>query len=133
MKYFLDTNIISYIIKGKYPKIIEHLKKVPAQSIVIPSIVKTELEFGARKSGNYEKIIIPYMQFLEPFDIKDFDSDASYFYGLIRQDLTEKGTLVGPNDLLIASIVLANNGTLITHNTKEFSRIEDLRIEDWTE
>ena len=133
MKYFLDTNIISYIIKGKYPKIIDHLKKVPAQSIVIPSIVKAELEFGARNSGNYEKIIIPYMQFLEPFDIKDFDNDSAYFYGQIRQALTEKGTLVGPNDLCIAAIVLANNGTLITHNTKEFSRIEDLRIEDWTE
>lgn len=133
MKYFIDTNIISYIIKGKYPKIIDHLKKVPAQSIVIPSIVKAELEFGARNSGNYEKIIIPYMQFLEPFDIKDFDNDSAYFYGQIRQELTEKGTLVGPNDLCIAAIVLANNGTLITHNTKEFSRIEDLRIEDWTE
>ncbi len=133
MKYFLDTNIISYIIKGKYPKIMDHLKKVPAQSIVIPSIVKAELEFGARNSGNYEKIIIPYMQFLEPFDIKDFDNDSAYFYGQIRQELTEKGTLVGPNDLCIAAIVLANNGTLITHNTKEFSRIEDLRIEDWTE
>ena len=133
MKYFLDTNIISYIIKGKYPKIIEHLKKVPAQSIVIPSIVKAELEFGARNSGNYEKIIIPYMQFLEPFNIKDFDSDASYFDVLIRQDLAKKGTPVGPNDLLIAATVLANNGTLITHNTKEFSRIEDLRIEDWCE
>lgn len=67
MKYFLDTNIISYIIKGKYPKIIEHLKKIPAQSIVIPSVVKAELEFCARNSGCYEKIIIPYMQFLEPF------------------------------------------------------------------
>lgn len=133
MKYFIDTNIISYIIKGKYPKIIDHLKKVPAQSIVIPSIVKAELEFGARNSGNYEKIIIPYMQFLEPFDIKDFDNDSAYFYGQIRQELTEKGTPVGPNDLCIAAIVLANNGTLITHNTKEFSRIEDLRIEDWTE
>ena len=133
MKYFLDTNIISYIIKGKYPKIIEHLKKIPAQSIVIPSVVKAELECGARNSGCYEKIIIPYMQFLEPFDVKDFDSDASYFYGLIRQSLTEKGTPIGPNDLLIAATVLANNGTLITHNTKEFSRIEDLRIEDWTE
>lgn len=132
MKYFLDTNIISYIIKGKYPKIIEHLKKVPAQSIVIPSIVKAELEFGARNSDNYERLIVPYMQLLEPFDVKDFDSDASYFYGLIRHFLTEKGTPVGPNDLLIAATVLANNGTLVTHNTKEFSRIEDLRIEDWT-
>ena len=133
MKYFLDTNIISYIIKGKYPKIIEHLKKVPALSIVIPSVVKAELEFGARNSDKKKKKIIPYMQFLEPFDIREFDSDASYFYGLIRQSLTEKGTPVGPNDLLIAATVLANNGTLITHNTKEFSHIEDLRIEDWTE
>ncbi len=133
MKYFLDTNIISYIIKGKYPEIIGHLKKVPAQSIVIPSVVKAELEFGARNSGRYERIIIPYMQFLEPFDIKDFDSDAAYHYGLIRHSLTEKGTPVGPNDLLIAATVLAENGTLVTHNTKEFSRIEDLRVEDWTE
>lgn len=133
MKYFLDTNIISYIIKGKYPKIIEHLKKIPSQSIVIPAIVKAELDYGARNSGNYDKLIIPYMQFLEPFDIKDFDSDASYYYGLVRQSLSEKGTPVGPNDLIIAATVLANNGTLITHNTKEFSRIEDLRIEDWCE
>lgn len=73
------------------------------------------------------------MQFLEPFDVKDSDSDALYFYGLIRQSLTEKGTPVGPNDLLIAATVLANNETLVTHNTNEFSRIEDLRIEDWTE
>ena len=132
MKYFLDTNIISYIIKGKYPKIIEHLKRIPAQSIVIPSIVKAELEFGARNAGMYEKIIVPYMTFLEPFDVKDFDSDASFYYGLIRQELSEKGTPIGPNDLLIASTVMAHNGTLITHNTKEFTRIDDLRVEDWT-
>ena len=132
MKYFLDTNIISYIIKGKYPKIIEHLKRIPAQSIVIPSVVKAELEFGARNSGMYEKIIVPYMTFLEPFDVKDFDSDASYYYGLIRQELSEEGTPIGPNDLLIASTVMAHNGTLITHNTKEFTRIDDLRVEDWT-
>lgn len=132
MKYFLDTNIISYIIKGKYPKIIEHLKRIPAQSIVIPSVVKAELEFGARNSGMYEKVIVPCMTFLEPFDVKDFDSDASYYYGLIRQELSEKGTPIGPNDLLVASTVMAHNGTLITHNTKEFSRIDDLRVEDWT-
>lgn len=132
MKYFLDTNIISYIIKGKYPKIIEHLKRIPAQSIVIPSVVKAELEFGARNSGMYEKVIVPYMTFLEPFDVKDFDSDASYYYGLIRQELSEKGTPIGPNDLLIASTVMAHNGTLITHNSREFSRIDDLRVEDWT-
>ena len=82
MKYFLDTNIISYIIKGKYPKIIEHLKKIPAQSIVIPSVVKAELEFGARNSGCYEKIIIPYMQFLEPFDVKNFDS--AFFNSIVK-------------------------------------------------
>ncbi|MCQ2613681.1 MAG: type II toxin-antitoxin system VapC family toxin [Treponemataceae bacterium] len=132
MKYFLDTNIISYIIKGKFPRIIEHLKTIPAQSIVVPSVVKAELEFGARNSQNYERIIIPYMQFLEPFDVKDFDNDASYFYGVIRQELSEDGLLIGPNDLMIAATVLANNGTLVTHNTKEFSRIKDLRVEDWT-
>ena len=132
MKYFLDTNILSYIVKGKYPNILEHMKKVPAQCICIPSVVKAEIEFGARKSDNYDKLMMTYMRLLEPFDIKDFDSDASYWYGIIRERLSKNGIIIGPNDLMIASIVRANNGTLITHNTDEFKRIEELRLEDWT-
>ena len=63
MQYYLDTNIIIYAIKGSYPNLMEHFKNVPKESIVIPEIVFAEIEYGARKSGNYEKTIEKYNKF----------------------------------------------------------------------
>ena len=133
MKYYLDTNTIIYAIKGTYPSIKEHFKTVPFESIVIPNIVVAEIEYGAQKSINYEKTIEVYNNFINNFERAIFDEFATNIYGEIRADLEKKGNIIGPNDLIIASIVLANNGILITHNVKEFSRIKNLKIEDWTE
>lgn len=60
-----------------------------------------------------------------------FDDQSAVIYGQIRAQLAAPGTPIGPNDLLIASIALANNLILVTHNTREFSRVEGLRLEDW--
>jgi tRNA(fMet)-specific endonuclease VapC len=68
---------------------------------------------------------------LDPFRSLPFDDASAEVYGRIRAQLGAQGNLIGPNDLLIASIALANNLTLVTHNTREFSRIPELRIEDW--
>ena len=132
MKYFLDTNIIIYAIKNSYPSIINHFMNIPSYSIVIPSIVVSEIEYGARKSINYTKTINLYNSFISNFEIIDFDYNAAVQYGIIRSQLEKSGKLIGPNDMLISSIVLSEGGTLITHNTKEFSRIQNLKIEDWT-
>lgn len=132
MKYFLDTNTIIYAIKGTYIAMKEHFKNVPMESIVIPNIVIAEIEFGAYKSSNYKKTIEQYNQFINNFNKIGFNENAARIYGRIRSDLEKSGTPIGPNDLVIASIVLAENGVLITHNIKEFSRIENLKIEDWT-
>lgn len=132
MKYYLDTNIIIYFIKGTYPSILSHISKVHPQSIVIPSIVKAEIEYGARKSKNYEKTIKKYRDFLNNFQETGFNYKESIEYGKIRSDLEMNGTMIGPNDLIIASTVLCDDGILVTHNTKEFERIKGLRIEDWT-
>ncbi len=132
MKYYLDTNIIIYALKGQYPALPEHFKEIPSQSIVIPSIVLAEIEYGARKSNNYEITMSRYKQFMDVFIKVPFSEKAAIFYGQIRSDLERRGELIGPNDLMIASIVLAEDGILVTNNVKEFERVPKLRIENWT-
>ena len=132
MKYYLDTNIIIYALKGQYPALPEHFKEIPSQSIVIPSIVLAEIEYGARKSNNYEITMSRYKQFMDVFIKVPFSEKAAIFYGQIRSDLERRGELIGPNDLMIAAIVLAEDGILVTNNVKEFERVPKLRIENWT-
>ena len=132
MKYYLDTNTIIYSIKGTYPNIVEHFKMTPKESIVIPQIVIAEIEYGAQKSSNYEKTIKKYNDFTCNFDVAYFDKKAAEAYGVIRSQLEREGKLIGPNDLIIASIVVANKGVLVTHNVNEFERIKDIQVEDWT-
>ena len=69
--------------------------------------------------------------FVNSFVSLPFDDQAAEEYSLIRAELEQAGTPIGPNDLMIAAIALANNVTLITHNTQEFGRVTGLQIEDW--
>ena len=131
MKYYLDTNIIIYLLKGLYPNILSRFNETPSFLISIPDIVIGEIEYGARKSIKYEKTITLYNSFIDRFEIAHFDRKAMKEYGFIRSQLEKKGQLIGPNDLIIASIVKANMGVLVTHNVKEFSKVDGLLIEDW--
>lgn len=131
MRYFLDTNIIVYAVKGKFPKIRKHFASVPSTSIVIPSIVCAELEFGARCSRDYNRSMALYSAFLKQFQIVPFGKKEAETYGVIRSQLKSTGTPIGPNDMVIAACAL-NNGVLVTHNTREFSRVIGLSLEDWT-
>ncbi len=97
----------------------------------IPAIVKAELLFGLEKSKRKKVIKQKYERFLDVFEIIAFDDDAAYYYAKIRMELESKGTIIGGNDLLIASSVLSRHGILITHNVKEFKRVPQLPIEDW--
>ena len=87
---------------------------------------------GAEKSVKRDENIIKINKFLLPFEIVPFDAASADHYGKTKATLEKTGMLIGPNDLIIASTVLAQNGTLVTHNINEFGRIEGLRIEDWT-
>jgi tRNA(fMet)-specific endonuclease VapC len=91
-----------------------------------------ELAYGAEKSANREKTLSAVNDFLDNFEIVPFGDGAVGIYGEIRVNLEKKGNPIGANDLIIASITLAQNGTLVTHNAGEFTRIEELQIEDWT-
>jgi tRNA(fMet)-specific endonuclease VapC len=129
--YFLDTNTCIYFLIGKYDSVKEKMLSTSPNEISIPSIVKAELLLGAYKSknrkGNAEKV----EQLLAPFEIIPFEDLMTYVYADIRKKVEKRGEVIGPNDLLIASIVKFSEGIIVTHNVKEFKRIEGLKVEDW--
>jgi tRNA(fMet)-specific endonuclease VapC len=114
-----------------YKSIEEHFKAIPNQEIKIPIIVKAELLYGIEKSKSKEKNRDVYGKFIESFEIMNLDDESLKQYAKVRSYLEKEGSIIGSNDLFIASIALANNGILITHNTKEFKRVPGLYIEDW--
>lgn len=132
MNYFLDTNICIYALKGTHPRVQRHIQSHAPSEILIPAIVLAELYHGACKSVARNKVIETLRQFIAPIRVVDFDSRAAFDYGDIRSKLESIGRPIGPNDLIIAATVLSKGGTLVTHNTTEFSAVPGLLLEDWT-
>lgn len=131
MMYLLDTNSCIGYLSGRAIGVLQRLQSLPPQDIVVCSVVKAELFYGAMKSSNPARTLTEQQKFLGQFQSLPFDDPAAEVYGHIRARLATQGTPIGPNDLMIAAIAVAYNVTLITHNTREFSRVDSLRIEDW--
>lgn len=131
MRYLLDTNVCITYLNGESIALQRRLQSVDLQEMAVCSVVKLELFFGAMRSHNPNDAWRRQQRFLSVFVSLPFDDFAALIAGRIRAQLANLGTPIGNNDLLIASIAMANNLTLITHNTGEFSRIEGLEIEDW--
>jgi tRNA(fMet)-specific endonuclease VapC len=129
--YFLDTNICIYYLTGRSPAIRDRILSTPPIEIEIPAVVKAELILGAYKSTHREDTLEKIEQFLDPFRIVSFEDQMTYTYAEIRSSTEQRGESVGPNDLLIASIVKYNDGTLVTNNQREFGRIDGLKTENW--
>jgi len=132
MNYFLDTDICIYCLKNDFPAIKKSLQNSTPDHIKIPSMVRAELLLGALKSTDPKQALRLTEHFLEPYEIVPFAEQEAVTYAKTRCDLEKKGVSIGPNDLIIAAVVLTHQGTLVTHNTKEFNRIPGLLLEDWT-
>lgn len=132
MKYLLDANIIIYLLKGQYLSILTHFEEINFKQIATSSITKAELEYGCQKSENYNESMQFYKKILDMIPIIPFESKDAFSYGKLRAKLKREGKEIGPNNSLIAAIALSNDYVLVTHNTKEFERVEGLKIEDWT-
>jgi len=131
MTFLLDTNTCIKYLNGKSQNIRQRLEASQPQDIVLCSVVKAELFYGAMKSANPQKNLAKLQPLVSRFASLPFDDEAAEVYGRIRADLEKLGTPIGPNDLLIAAIGLANDVTVVTHNTREFSRVAGLKLEDW--
>ena len=131
MSYYLDTNVCIFFLRGTYPALLRTVLSYSPNMLKIPAIVAAELVHGAEKSVNPAKSVEQVKKFLAPFEIIPFDALAAYAYGKIRSSLEKRGEVIGPNDLIIAATVLSQNGILVTNNTKEFARVENLALENW--
>jgi tRNA(fMet)-specific endonuclease VapC len=105
--------------------------KAEFETICISSIVRYELYVGIALTGGSEKKKRELDEFLSPIPCLSFDDNAAFHTADIRVDLTKKGNLIGPNDLLIAGHARSLGLKLITGNLREFSRVDGLRCEDW--
>ncbi|MFE4108359.1 type II toxin-antitoxin system tRNA(fMet)-specific endonuclease VapC [Almyronema epifaneia] len=133
MQYLLDTNICIYLIKQKPPKVLARFNTLALSDIGISSITVAELEYGVCKSQQHEKNRSALMQFLIPLEIVEFDQAAATLYGSIRSDLESRGLVIGAMDMLIAAHALSLGVTLVSNNVREFSRIDNLSLENWAE
>jgi tRNA(fMet)-specific endonuclease VapC len=131
MKYLLDTNVCIRYINGRAPLLRLKLAQVPPSEILISSVTKAELFYGSAKSQNPLLSRQKQDEFLSLFKSVTFDDLAADVYGNIRGLLEKQGTPISHQDLQIAATALYHGLILITHNTREFSRIPGLILEDW--
>ena len=132
MRYLLDTNICIYIIKQKPIDVLKRFETISPLDIGISSITVAELEYGVQKSLFPHQNQDALNKFLSPIMIYDFDYNASKVYGIVRSKLEKSGNTIGSLDMLIAAHALSLNCTLVTNNEREFNRVENLIIENWT-
>ena len=133
MRYMLDTNICIYAIKHKPEKVFQKLQTVDPQDVYVSSVTYAELVHGVEKSAAVEKNRLALTMLLANIEILDFDVDAADCYGKIRADLEKKGIPIGLLDMMIAGHAMSMGYTVVTNNVKEFSRVPDLKIENWAE
>ena len=128
---FLDSDVCIHFLNGKDSTLIKKFQEHSPTEIKMASIVQAELLFGVANSKKIRENGLKLAKFLEPYDILAFDSPAAAIYAQIRFELSKKGNLIGPNDLILAATVIANKGTLVTRNIGEFNRVESLNLETW--
>lgn len=131
MTFALDTNTCVDLLRNKSDKMAEKLRSRKPSDFVIPTLVYAELLFGAAISRKPDENRSKIEKLIEPFAFIAFDRRAAKFYADIRKSLQKSGTLIGPNDLVIAATVIAHGATLVTNNTKEFIRVPGLQTENW--
>jgi tRNA(fMet)-specific endonuclease VapC len=133
MRYMLDTNICIYAIKHKPEKVFNKLQEVDPEDVCVSSVTYAELVHGVEKSAAVEKNRLALLMLLANIEILNFDVDAADCYGKIKADLDKKGTPIDPLDMMIAGHAVSMGYAVVTNNVKEFSRVQGLILENWTE
>ena len=130
MTYLLDTNICIYIINEQPAQVLQRVIQAGRESLAISTVTVAELAFGVAKSTRADSRA-KLENFLSKFPILDWDQEAAWVYGNVRKTLDAKGQRIGERDLLLACQALALDATMVTNNTREFERVEGLKLESW--
>jgi tRNA(fMet)-specific endonuclease VapC len=132
MRYMLDTNTTSYIIKGNPPMVRKKLAAQPMNSIVISAVTQGELLYGVARKGHPPALVRLVHEFLCCVNILPWDDDTARIYADMRANCTSAGITVSALDMMIAAHSVASQSVLVTHD-QIFKRIIDQRfvVEDW--
>jgi tRNA(fMet)-specific endonuclease VapC len=130
IRYLLDTNIVSDLIRNPQGRVAEHARKIGEEKVCTSIIVAAELRYGAIRKAS-PRLSNQVEAVLGAMDVLPFEAPAEATYGMIRARLEQAGRPIGGNDLLIAAQAIALGYVLVTDNQREFARIEDLTCENW--
>lgn len=129
MRYMLDTDIASYLIRGDHPELTEKFTEF-YESCVMSSITAAELQYGAKKRNN-RTLTQKVLSLCNLVTIIPWNEEAASAYAKLRVELETAGTPIGNMDMLIAASAIAENATLVTNNLEHFSKIASPKIENW--
>lgn len=130
MRYLLDTNIVSDLVRNPHGRITQRIRKVGEAQVCTSIIVAAELRYGAVKKTS-PRLTAQLTAVLNVLEVLPFEAPADITYGLIRAHLEQSGRPIGANDLLIAAQAVALGHVLVTDNEREFARVEGLTCENW--
>jgi tRNA(fMet)-specific endonuclease VapC len=130
MRYLLDTNAVSDLVRHPQGKVAQRIRKVGEAQICTSIIVAAELRYGAAKKRS-PRLSAQLEAVLGALEVLPFETPADAAYGLLRTRLEQVGRPIGANDMLIAAQTIALGYTIITDNEKEFARVEDLPRQNW--
>jgi tRNA(fMet)-specific endonuclease VapC len=129
----LDTNVCVEILRRRSSRILARINDVGVERVAVSSITAGELYAGALKSAHVPENMAATQLLLSALSIISFDAEAARTYGLVRSQLEKNGGKIGELDTMIAAHAIALDAVLVTSNTKEFSRVQYLAVEDWTQ
>ncbi len=132
MTHLLDTDTCVFILRRKGPGVLERSKKLRVGDAGMSVVTYLELVHGAWKSASPDENLKAVEALREIIPVLPLEAGAAEYYGVLRSDLERAGTLIGPHDMLLAAHAMSLGLAVVTHNTREFSRIRGLRLEDWT-
>jgi tRNA(fMet)-specific endonuclease VapC len=132
MLYMLDTDTCAFIARQKSPKVTDRFRRHRKGDLAMSVVTCGELRVGAEKSDRYPNSLTALELFIQAVLVIPMGPEVANFYGRVRSDLERRGQIIGANDLWIASHCLQLGLTLVTNNEREFRRIPNLPIENWT-
>src|SRR5271157_4700792 len=126
VRYLLDTNTASYVIKGNFPRVRERLLKVPMAEVGISVVTEAELLFGVARLPEAVTLKRVVEEFLLRVEVLPWNSGAARQYARIRAALEREGEPMGNLDLMIAAQAVAAEAVLVTHD-HVFRRVKELK------
>lgn len=130
MRYLLDTNVVSVLVRDPHGKVTARIRSVGEANVCTSVIVAAELRYGAAKKGS-PRLAAQLESVLSALEVAPLETPVDSIYGEVRARLERAGHPIGGNDLLIAAHALALGCTLVTDNQREFERVDQLQIENW--